>query len=106
MWRGRERSCIIFQPDFLSSHENKDIFPRSNIQCPSSGAYRSVSIEINGRSHASDQPFTTLVGVAELGFFETLDIPLLRSYAPTEEVFPPSGHGLPLSVSSPEGGKH
>ena len=44
---------------------------------PLQGAYKTVSVEINGKPNPPDHPETTLVGVAEPGFFETLGIPLL-----------------------------
>jgi predicted permease len=45
---------------------------------PLRGSYDSASVEIDGRPNPPYSPLTTLVGVAEPGFFETLQIPLLR----------------------------
>jgi len=45
---------------------------------PLRGSYDSAPVEIDGRPNLPNSPLTTLVGVAEPDFFETLQIPLLR----------------------------
>jgi len=45
---------------------------------PLAGVYRSAPLEIDGRQNPPDSSLTTLVGVAQPNFFETLEIPLLH----------------------------
>lgn len=45
---------------------------------PLAGVYRSAPVEIDGRQNPPDSSLTTLVGVAQPNFFETLEIPLLH----------------------------
>ncbi len=45
---------------------------------PLQGAWQYVSVEIDGQPGPPGHPFTTQVGVAEPGFFETLGVPLMR----------------------------
>ncbi|HEX4311203.1 MAG TPA: ABC transporter permease [Acidobacteriaceae bacterium] len=45
---------------------------------PLQGAYHEADVEIDGRPNPPDHALSTLVGVAEPGFFETLGVPLVR----------------------------
>jgi predicted permease len=45
---------------------------------PLMGGYDSAAMEVDGQAGAPDRPLTTLVGVAEPGLFETLNVPLVR----------------------------
>lgn len=45
---------------------------------PLSGSYHEASVEIDGKANPPDHPLTTLVGVVEPGYLETIGCPLLR----------------------------